>query len=131
VDAVACLTLCLLATGGAGAQSSRHSPEAMAAARELIVAMRAADNFKAIMPAIMISLKPAIVQNRPQVEPDYDAIMPLLIGSMDARLNEIIDEVAALYARTFTVDELREVIAFFRQWLARAAVFRAVAAAGK
>ena len=43
----------------------------MAAAHDLIVTMRAADYFKAIMPAIMHGLKPAIVQNRPEVERDY------------------------------------------------------------
>ena len=111
---VACLTLGLLAASSARAQSPAPSPEAMAAARELLVTMRAADNFKAIMPAIMSSLKPAIVQNRPQVERDYDALVPILLAGMDARLNEMIDRVAALYARTFTTDELREVVAFYR-----------------
>jgi hypothetical protein len=106
----ACLTICLLAAGPAGAQSP--SPEAMAAARELIVTMRAADYFKTLMPAIMQQLKPAIVQNRPQVERDYDAIVPLLLDSMNA--NEIIDQIAALYARNFSVEELREVVAFYR-----------------
>jgi hypothetical protein len=111
---VACLTLVLLAANSACAQSPAPSPEAMAAARELLVTMRAADNFKAIMPAIMSSLKPAIVQNRPQVERDYDALVPVLLEGMDARLNEMIDQVAALYARTFTTEELREVVAFYR-----------------
>jgi len=108
----ACLTICLLAAGPAGAQSP--SPEAMAAARELIVTMRAADYFKTLMPAIMQQLKPAIVQNRPQVERDYDAIVPLLLDSMNARVNEIIDQIAALYARNFSIEELREVVAFYR-----------------
>jgi hypothetical protein len=66
------------------------------------------------MPAIMQQLKPAIVQNRPQVERDYDAIVPLLLDSMNARVNEIIDQIAALYARNFSVEELREVVAFYR-----------------
>jgi hypothetical protein len=33
---------------------------------------------------------------------------------MGARVNEIIDEVIAIYARNFTADELREVTAFYR-----------------
>jgi uncharacterized protein len=111
---IACLSLGLLAAGPAGAQSQTPSPEAMTAARELIVTMQMADNLKTIMPAIMRSLKPAIVQNRPQVERDYDALVPLLLESMEARLNEMIDQVAALYARTFTAEELREVVAFYR-----------------
>jgi hypothetical protein len=107
-----CVTICLLAAGPAGAQSP--SPDTLAAARELIVTMRAADYFKTIMPAIVQQLKPAIVQNRPQVERDYDAIMPLMLDSMNARVNEIIDQVAALYARNFTAAELNEVVAFYR-----------------
>jgi len=74
----ACLTMVVLAAGPASAQAP--SPDAMAAARELIVTMRAADNFKAILPAIVKNLKPAIVQNRPDVERDYDAIMPLILA---------------------------------------------------
>src|SRR6476469_10677124 len=101
-----CVTICLLAAGPAGAQSP--SPDTLAAARELIVTMRAADYFKTIMPAIVQQLKPAIVQNRPQVERDYDAIMPLMLESMNARVNEIIDQVAALYARNFTAADLTE-----------------------
>ena len=107
-----CVTICLLAAGPAGAQSP--SPDTLAAARELIVTMRAADYFKTIMPAIVQQLKPAIVQNRPQVERDYDAIMPLMLDSMNARVSEIIDQVAALYARNFTAAELNEVVAFYR-----------------
>jgi hypothetical protein len=108
----ACVTICLLAAGPAGAQAP--PPDALAAARELIVTMRAADYFKTILPAIVQQLKPAIVQNRPQVERDYDAIMPLMLESMNARVNEIIDQVAALYARNFTAAELNEVVAFYR-----------------
>jgi hypothetical protein len=86
----------------------------MAAAHELIVTMRAVDLFKTIMPAMMQSLKPAIVQNRPQVERDYDVIVPLLLEGMNARLNDVIEQIAAVYARNFTADELREAVAFYR-----------------
>ena len=107
-----CLVVCLSAAGPARAQTP--SPDAMAAAHELIVTMRAVDFFKSIMPALMQTLKPAIVQNRPQVERDYDAIVPLLLEGMNARLNEVMDQIAAVYARNFTADELREAVAFYR-----------------
>jgi uncharacterized protein len=109
---VACLIVCLLAGGPALAQSP--APDAMTAARELVTTMRAADQFKALMPIIVKNLKPAIVQNRPEIDRDYDTIMPLLLEGMNARVNEIVDEITALYARTFTAEELREVTAFYR-----------------
>ena len=96
----------LLAAPAAFPQSP--APDAMAAARELVTTIQAGDQFKALLPIIMKNLKPAIVQGRPEVERDYDAIMPLLIAGMGSRVTEIIDEITALYARNFTPEELRK-----------------------
>jgi hypothetical protein len=96
------------------ARPAPAAPEALAAARELIVTLKAADNFKALMPALMSSLKPAIVQNRPQVERDYDALVPVLLEGMNARLGEVLDAIAGIYARNFTAAELNEIVAFYR-----------------
>ena len=98
-----CVAICLLAAGPAGAQSP--SPDTLAAARELIVTMRAADYFKTIMPAIV---------QRVWVEGSGPNRMPLMLDSMNARVSEIIEQVAALYARNFTAAELNEVVAFYR-----------------
>jgi hypothetical protein len=105
----ACL---LLVTGAARAQSP--APETIAAARELVVTMRSADQFKALLPIIMKNLKPAIVQGRPEVERDFEATWPSLLEGLNARVNEIVDEITAIYARNFSVDELREITAFYR-----------------
>jgi hypothetical protein len=110
---VICLTVCLPAAEPARSQTP--SPDAIAAAHELIETMHAADFFKSIVPAMMQGLKPAIVQNRPQVERDFDAIAPLLLDGFNARMNELIEQIAVLYARNFTADELREVVAFYRR----------------
>jgi hypothetical protein len=108
------LAFVALLLSAAPALSQTPPVDAVAAARELIVTMKAADTFKAILPSIMKTLKPAIVQNRPEVERDYDAIIPIMMEGMTARVNEVLDKVAALYARVFTVDELHEITAFYR-----------------
>jgi uncharacterized protein len=96
------------------APAPAQSPDAMAAAKELMATMQSVDQFKAIMPSLMKALKPAIVQNRPEVERDYDVLAPKLIESMTARVNELLDTVAAIYARNFTAAEINEIIAFYR-----------------
>jgi len=106
----ACVALVLMSVAPAPAQS----PEAVTAAKDLMTTMRSADQFKAIMPSLMQALKPAVVQNRPDVERDFDSLVPVLLGAMNARVNEILDRVAAVYAKNFTVAELNEINAFYR-----------------
>ena len=76
--------------------------------------MRAADQLKNLLPVIMQQLKPAIVLGRPQIEKDYDAIMPALMEGMVARSSELVDLIAVVYARNFTAAELQQVSAFYR-----------------
>jgi hypothetical protein len=110
--AVSILAATLLYGGPAAAQTP--PPDALAAAKELVVTMRAADQLKNLFPIIMQQLKPAIVQGRPQVEKDYDAIMPALVEGMLARSGELIDLMADVYARNFTAAEIRQVSEFYR-----------------
>jgi hypothetical protein len=112
LTAVGILLLALLHGGPAVTQST--SPDTMAAARELVAAMRATDQFKAIFPVLMQQLKPGIVQGRPAVERDYDTIVPAMLEIFSARSGEIVGAVAAIYARNFTVDEMQQVISFYR-----------------
>jgi hypothetical protein len=62
----------------------------------------------------MRNLKPAFVQNRPEVDRDYDAIVPLMLELANTRVNALIDEITVLYARSFTVAELNDLTAFYR-----------------
>lgn len=89
------------------------TPDGLAAARQLITAMRATDQFKQLLPNIMQALKPALVQGRPEVERDFDAMMPVLIDGMSSRVNELVEQIADIYARNFTVDEMHQLTAFY------------------
>jgi hypothetical protein len=118
VAAVAALAL-LAANPAARAQTapqatSMPSPEALAAAHELMTVIKPADKFKAVLPSVMQNLKPAVVQARPEVEKQYDAMMPAFYESAQKRVNELSDAIASVYASNFTADELREIIAFYR-----------------
>ena len=86
----------------------------MAAARELVESSRAGDQVKTLMPLIVQQFKPLVVQNRPEVERDFDRLMPLMMEMMNAQLGAFIDAMALVYARNFTADELRQIQAFYR-----------------
>jgi hypothetical protein len=106
----ACLVVILLSVTPAPAQS----PDAVAAAKQLMTTMKSADQFKAILPALLQALKPAVAQNRPDVERDYDALVPVLAETMNARVDDLLDKVAAVYAKNFSADELKQLDAFYR-----------------
>ena len=109
--AAVALTVSLLA-GPAPAQTP--PPEAMAAARELVTASHAVDQIKNLLPVLMQQLKPAVVQGRPEVDKAYDVITPILLEALNNRMSEFMDTMAAIYARNFTVAELKDVAAFYR-----------------
>lgn len=96
------------------ARAQESSPEALAAGRELIEASRAAEQFKTLLPLIAGQLKPAIVQGRPEVERDYDQVMPLMVELAQRQLAKVTDDMAAIYARNFSVEEMRQITAFYR-----------------
>jgi hypothetical protein len=104
------VALALLWTAPAVAQSA---PEAEAAAKELIIAMRADQQVKNVFPIIMQQLRPMITQNNPDAARDFDALMPIALGLMNERTVEFVGAIAASYARNFSADELRQVAAFY------------------
>jgi hypothetical protein len=109
------IALCLTGSSPALAQTPAAPPQdALAAARELVVVMRATDQIKQILPSIVQALRPAIVQGRPQVEKDFDAFAPALLDNMNARMTELVEMMALIYARNFTAEEMREMMTFYR-----------------
>ncbi len=100
----------------ARAQLAAPSPssDALAAARELITTMHMADQFKAMMPTILKSLKAAIVQNRSDVDRDYDAMTPVLLDGFQARVGELSEAVTIIYASNFSVEDLQALNAFYK-----------------
>jgi hypothetical protein len=98
------------------APSLAQSPtsDTQAAAKELIATMKLDEQFKALMPMILNSIKPAIVQNRADVDKDFDALAPALMSGFNARMSELTEAVAAIYASNFSAEELRAATAFYQ-----------------
>jgi hypothetical protein len=106
------LVVTVLLCGPARVQS--QAAESEAAARELLATIKIGDQFKAMMPMIFKAFKPAIVQNRPDVDRDFDALVPVLQDKMNARVNELVEALVVIYSSNFSAGELRDLITFYK-----------------
>lgn len=110
---VACLlAVSLLSPGKVLAQAP--SPEALAAAKELMAVSKMTDQLRQILPNVTQQVRTLIVTANPRVEKDFDAFAPVMRAAMEARLQAFVDEGAKIYARHFTAEELRQVTVFYR-----------------
>lgn len=112
---VACLLLLSVSVFAPAARAQTPPSDAMTAARSLVTTMRLADQYKVLLPAILLSLKPALTQDRPEIERDYDAMMPMIADAFAPYYTSMVDGIAAIYATNFTAAELRDIEAFYRQ----------------
>jgi hypothetical protein len=103
----------LLLVGSAPAQTP--SPEAMNAARKLVVTLKIADQYRAQLPQLLLKLRPVVAQDRPEIERDYDAMTAPGAEIYAPFFASMTDQIAAVYAASFTLDELRQIEAFYAQ----------------
>jgi uncharacterized protein len=95
------------------ASAETPSPEAMTTARTLVTTMGLADQYRALLPVILLNLKPVVSQDRPEIEQDYDSMAATIANAYTPFYNQMIEQAATLYATNFTVDELRQLDSFY------------------
>jgi hypothetical protein len=112
IAAAAALSMLIATALPARAQSP--SPEALATAKELMAASGATGQFKTVLPLVFQQLRPVITQGRPEVERDYDQIMPKILELAERQYATVAEEMAMIYARNFSVQEMQELTAFYK-----------------
>ena len=88
------IVACLLLLSAPASWAQTPAPDAMAAARSLVTTMKLADQYKALLPAILLGLKPALTQDRPEIEHDYDAMMPMIADAFTPYYTSMVDGIA-------------------------------------
>jgi hypothetical protein len=106
--------LLLLSLGAAPAQAQTPSAEAMTAARALVTTLKLSDQYRALLPVILLTIKPGLTQDRPELEQDYNQLMPQVADAYTPYYNSMIDAAATVYASSFTTDELKQIETFYR-----------------
>ena len=109
------IVACILMGSISASSAQTPPPDAMTAARSLVATMKLADQYKALLPAILLALKPALTQDRPEIERDYEAMLPAIADAFAPYYTSMVDGVATIYANNFSAAELRDIEAFYRQ----------------
>ncbi|OLP56729.1 hypothetical protein BJF92_11655 [Rhizobium rhizosphaerae] len=98
---------------GAGARAQDVTDAQLKAARAAIAAIGATNNFDNILPNLAERLKQGLIQSSPNYEALINKTVDEKALALAARRADLEREAATIYAKTFTVDELNAIAAFY------------------
>ena len=111
------LGLALTALPAVAQQPKPASPAAIAAAKE-ILAMKHADAMYAnAVPNLVHKTKDQLLQSNLNYQKDLNEVEVIVAQKLAGRQKEIGDGMAAVYAQTFTEQELKDLVTFYKSAL--------------
>ena len=91
-----------------------NDPSRIAAAKDLMIAMGSHNQFNTAIDTMTQGMSAIVKRQQPGKDKDIDEVFGLLRDKFHARSGEILDMVAPLWAEKFTVDEMKQIGAFFK-----------------
>ncbi|ORE97244.1 DUF2059 domain-containing protein [Aurantimonas sp. 22II-16-19i] len=121
---VAAATAMLLLPAAASAQQANDAQQTsqpaqdiseshLAAARAAVTAIRATDQFDEILPNAATQIKSELINNRPDMEQQISDMVDDAAIALAPRRADLETEVARIYARIFSEDELKSIASFY------------------
>ena len=109
------LALAAVATIGLSGTAVAQEPSAehLKAARDAMTAIRATDQFDAILPATAQNLKTTLIQTAPNLQDVISVTVDETALGMVGRRADLEREAATIYARNFSIEELEAISAFY------------------
>jgi hypothetical protein len=105
----------VLAGVPAGAQSpTPPSPAAIAAAKEILAMKNVSQMYAAAVPSVVQRTKDSLLQTNLNYQKDLEEVAVIVARSLAGREKEIGDGMAQIYARDFTEQELKDLLAFYK-----------------
>ncbi len=96
------------------ASAQEPSPSAMALAKELIVLKGSTQLWDAVVPGVIEQAKGVYLQTNPALGKELSDVAAQLRSEYAPRASQLSDQVAQLYAKTFTEQELKDALAFYK-----------------
>ena len=107
------LAAALICFGGV-THAQQPSASAVAAARELLQVKGATTMVDVLVPGIVETVKNNFLPTHPTLSKDFNEVAVQLRAEFAGRRNDILNEVATIYARRFSEQELKDIIAFYK-----------------
>lgn len=95
-------------------QAKPASPAAIAAAKELLNLKNAQAMYASAIPNIVQRTKANLLQNNLNYQQDLDEVALAIAKEFAGRENEVSDQMAKIYASTFTEQELKDAVTFYK-----------------
>lgn len=95
------------------AAAQEIAPSHLAAARSVVTALRATEEFDIILPGAAQSLKAELIQKNPDLQATIIEVVDQTAFALAARRGDLEREAATIYARAFTEGELTEIATFY------------------
>lgn len=104
----------LLAASAVPAAAQTPPPDQLKAAREVIEVSGAASSLNNIVPIFMDEAKQTFTRTRPEIAKDLTEVLAQIAPEFEKRRDQLMDEIAIVYAQRFTGQELVEIKAFYQ-----------------
>ncbi len=101
------------------ASAEEPTPAAVAVAKELIVLKGSTQLWDAVVPGVIEQVKAVFMQTNPALGKELNDVAAQLRTEYAPRASQLVDQVAQLYARTFTEQELKDALAFYKSPLGK------------
>jgi hypothetical protein len=111
--AAAVLALCL-ALGVAGPSMAQEiSPDQLALARKYVDLTNKAQIYEAILAQTAAQTSKLLSEHNPDISDKIDATIGKVLDTYKDKGDDLFNQIARLYAVTFTPDELQQIVAFY------------------
>jgi uncharacterized protein len=101
-------------TAAPPATAAQVEPDRLAAARDLLQATNTDAQFTAVIPMMFSQLKQSLAPSGPKMQQELDQVFEEVQKQFIERRNEVLDQIAILYAQKFTAEEMKSLADFYR-----------------
>jgi hypothetical protein len=99
--------------------AQQPAPSAVVIAKELIVLKGSTQLWDAVVPGVIEQAKGVFLQTNPALGRELNDVAAQLRTEYAPRSTQLVEQIAQLYAKTFTEQELKEALAFYKSPLGR------------